>query len=123
MEEIKTIRLGDLEGIEILKKEIFVYMKPSGNSMTPIIKSKDKIKIGNRDWVKETFGRTDYRVGTPVYCKVKGKYYVHLIKAEKIENGKKYYQIGNNKGKINGWTSEDNIFGEVVSVNGNLLTI
>lgn len=120
-QERKTIVLGDLKGVEVLREDIFAYMKPSGNSMTPIIHSKDKILIENRDWVREAYGRYDYRVGDAVYCKVKGRYYVHLIKAIKKDGDSLFYQIGNNKGRINGWTNESNVFGVVIEVNGKLI--
>ena len=50
--------------------------------------------------------------GDIVFCKVKGKFYVHLIKA--VEGDR--YQIGNNRGGINGWISKEAIFGKVTQV-------
>lgn len=41
--------------------------------------------------------------GMIVLCKVSGRQFLHLIKAE--QGGR--YQIGNNKGNINGWTGSD----------------
>lgn len=119
-DEIKkppTIRIGDLEGINILLSEGKVLMKPRGNSMVPIIHSGDEIEIS----LPEGGLNSPYNKGDAVYCKVKGNYYVHLIKAVKYENDKYMYQIGNNKGGINGWTSQDKIYGKVLSVNGQSL--
>jgi hypothetical protein len=52
------------------------------------------------------------QVGDIVLCKVNGRQYLHLIKA--IQGGR--FQIGNNRGKINGWTSAGGIYGKCVRV-------
>ena len=39
-------------------------------------------------------------LGDIVFCKVKGRYYTHLVRAK----GDRGVLIGNNHGKINGWT-------------------
>lgn len=108
------IRLGDLNGIDTLLTEGSVRMKPRGNSMKPIINSGDEIEIS----VPKNNLEYPYKEGDAVYCKVKGNYYIHLIKAIKFENNKNMFQIGNNRGGINGWTSQDKIYGLVTSVNG-----
>ena len=51
-------------------------------------------------------------VGTIVLCKVNGVQYLHLVKAASGDR----YQIGNNRGRINGWTSRRNIFGVVTKI-------
>lgn len=51
-------------------------------------------------------------VGDIVLCVVRGTQYLHFIKA--IESGQ--YQIGNNRGGINGWISANSIFGRVALV-------
>jgi hypothetical protein len=43
---------------------------------------------------------------------VKGNEYLHLIKA--VQD--KRYQIGNNRGKINGWIGQNSIFGKLVKI-------
>ena len=52
------------------------------------------------------------RVGDIVLCKVNGREYLHLIKAIQRQR----YQIGNNRGRINGWVSAGAIFGRCVRV-------
>jgi hypothetical protein len=52
------------------------------------------------------------KVGDIVLCKVNGREYLHLIKAVQGER----YQIGNNRGRINGWISRGGIFGKCVRV-------
>lgn len=79
--------------------------KEHGNSMIPIIKSGQPVKL------EPVIGRT-LKVGDIVFCKVRGNYYTHLIKAIRG----KQYQIGNNHGGINGWISKNSIFGIVTKV-------
>lgn len=52
------------------------------------------------------------KVGDVVLCKVNGREYLHLIKA--IQGPR--FQIGNNRGRINGWISAGAIFGRCVAV-------
>ncbi len=77
-----------------------IQFKPRGNSM------KGKINSGNLVTVKPISDQK-LKKGDIVLCKVKGHEYLHLIKAIKG----KQYQIGNNRGRINGWISIKAIFG------------
>jgi hypothetical protein len=52
------------------------------------------------------------QVGDIVLCKVNGNEYLHLIKA--IQGPR--FQIGNNRGRINGWVGHSAIYGKCVSV-------
>ena len=52
-------------------------------------------------------------VGHIVFCKVRGNYYDHLVKAK---NEKRGYLIANNHGHVNGWTHQ--IFGIVRGIKG-----
>ena len=54
----------------------------------------------------------DLKVDDIVLCKVKGHEYLHLIKAIR---GKRF-QIGNNRGLINGWIGAASISGRCVHV-------
>ena len=51
-------------------------------------------------------------VGEIVLYKVNGKQYLHLVKA--IQG--KRFQIGNNRGRINGWVGEKSIFGKCTRI-------
>ena len=55
---------------------------------------------------------TTLRIGDIVLCKVNGAEYLHLIKA--IQGPR--FQIGNNRGRINGWITANAIFGKCVRV-------
>jgi hypothetical protein len=52
------------------------------------------------------------QVGDIVLCKVHGNEYLHLIKA--IQEGR--YQIGNNRGLINGWIGPNGIYGKCIRI-------
>ncbi|HEX4096371.1 MAG TPA: hypothetical protein VHX64_06555 [Caulobacteraceae bacterium] len=47
-----------------------------------------------------------------VLCKVKGSEYLHIVKA--IRGAQ--FQVGNNRGHINGWIAAGTIFGQCVKV-------
>lgn len=79
-----------------------VRFRPRGNSMTPIIESGQLVTVSP--------DKSTVAVGDVVFCKVSGNFYVHLVKAIDGER----FQIGNNRGRINGWTKQ--VFGKVVAV-------
>ena len=85
---------------KLLKGETIISKEP-GNSMLPLIKSKQPVKIKPITW-------QECEIGDIVYCKVKGNLYTHLVKS-KSDKG---LLIGNNKGRINGWTR--NVYGKVI---------
>ena len=57
-------------------------------------------------------GTTALAAGDIVLCQVRGAEYLQLVKAIRGER----YQIGNNRGRINGWIGRNSIFGRLVSV-------
>jgi hypothetical protein len=89
---------------KLLKGET-VQFRPRGNSMAPLIESGQLVTL-----VMATKGTV--KVGSIVLCRVKGSQYLHLVKAIDGER----YQIGNNRGGINGWTPGGNIYGRVTKV-------
>jgi hypothetical protein len=91
--------------IEKLRSGDAVSFRPRGNSMT------GKIESGQLCTV-EPVEPASLRVGDIVLCKVKGREYLHLIKA--IQGRR--FQIGNNRGRINGWVSANSIFGRCTRV-------
>jgi len=100
--------------IEILKMKNYkleklqngekIITSEKGNSMVPLIYSGQKHKIIPINW-------EDCSVGDIVYCKVRGSFYTHLVKAKNNEKG---LLIGNNKGRTNGWTKK--VYGRVVEI-------
>jgi hypothetical protein len=51
-------------------------------------------------------------IGDIVLCKVRGAEYLHIVKAISGER----FQIGNNRGGINGWIGSNGIYGKCIRV-------
>ena len=90
--------------LEALQRGESVTTSEKGNSMVPRIHSGQKHIV-----VPATVKSVE--IGDIVYCKVKGNFYTHLVKAKDDQKG---CLIGNNKGGINGWTK--NVYGKVTRV-------
>lgn len=92
-----------------LQKGAEVTIKPRGNSMRGIISSGDTVTLKPCDPYK-------LLPGDVVLVKVRGKIYLHLVKALKGSGKGLKLQIGNNKGYINGWTNASSVYGLVSSI-------
>lgn len=88
---------------KLLDGETIISKEP-GNSMVPLIKHRQPVKIAPITWDK-------CEVNDMVYCKVHGKVYTHLVKAKDDLKG---LLIGNNHGHNNGWTKT--VYGKVIEV-------
>jgi len=82
-----------------------VQFRPRGNSMS------GKIESGQLCTVSPVDPNT-LTVGDIVLCKVNGNQFLHLIRAVQKDR----FQIGNNRGHINGWIGSNGIFGKLVKV-------
>jgi hypothetical protein len=91
--------------IEGLRAGQTVQFRPRGNSMV------GRIKSGQLCMVAPVRPET-LQVDDIVLCKVNGREYLHLVKA--ISGAR--FQIGNNRGLINGWVGANAIFGILVRV-------
>ncbi len=89
-----------------LKDGETVRFRPRGHSM------KGKIESGQLCTVEPIIDHSTLEKGNIVLCKVNGSEYLHLIKA--IQGPR--FQIGNNRGRINGWIGASSIFGKCVSI-------
>ncbi len=83
-----------------------VSFRPRGHSM------KGKIESGQLCTVAPIGDFELLEKDDIVLCKVNGNEYLHLIKA--IQG--KRFQIGNNRGRINGWITANQIFGKCVKI-------
>ncbi len=90
--------------IERLKNGETIISKEPGNSMLPILKSKQPVRLAPISW-------EDCEVGDIVFCKVRGNVFTHLVKGKNTKRG---LLIGNNHGRINGWTK--NVYGKVIEI-------
>ncbi|MBU0660897.1 S24 family peptidase [Patescibacteria group bacterium] len=91
--------------IQKLKLDETVSFRPRGNSMRGKIESGQLVTV-------EPLKNTTLEKGDIVLCKVKGREYIHLIKAIKGER----YLIGNNRGGLNGWIGCNSIFGKCIKI-------
>ena len=84
-----------------------VECRPTGDSMTPIIKSRQLVTISPVD-------AATLRKGDVVLAKVGGRYLLHKVSALRGDR----VQIANNHGYVNGWTSRAQVYGIVPAVDG-----
>lgn len=91
--------------IEVLSKGENVIITPHGNSMSPRIESGDTVELSPR--IDREIREKDI-----VLAKVNGKVYLHLVAAIRGEQ----YQIANNSGYVNGWTTREKIYGFAVRI-------
>jgi hypothetical protein len=94
-----------IQYIAKLKNGETVSFRPRGNSMS------GKIDSGQLCTV-EPVAPEAINVGDIVLCKVNGREYLHLVKAMQGQR----FQIGNNRGRINGWITANSIFGKCVKI-------
>jgi hypothetical protein len=86
-----------------------VEFRPAGSSMVPLIRSRDLVKVVPVDPEK-------LEVGDIVLARVAGTVYLHLVSA--LDPARRRAQISNNRGRVNGWTGFDRVFGICVAVEG-----
>jgi hypothetical protein len=86
-----------------------VTFRPSGSSMVPLIRSRQEVVVAPVDPSKLT-------IGDIVLARVAGTVYLHLVSA--VDAVRKRVQISNNRGRVNGWTGHDRVFGICVAVGG-----
>jgi phage repressor protein C with HTH and peptisase S24 domain len=91
--------------ISQLQRGETVAIRPRGNSMAGRIESGQLCTV-------VPVNPDELDVGDIVLCKVNGREYLHLIKA--IQGDR--FQIGNNRGRINGWVNRKSIFGHCIKV-------
>ena len=98
-------RNSEMENMKVKKLQSgeTIISREAGNSMTPILKSRQPVRIEPADI-------DDIQIGDIVYCKVKGNYYTHKVYGK----GEKGVLIGNNHKHMNGWTK--NIYGKVIEI-------
>jgi SOS-response transcriptional repressor LexA len=95
------------EYISKLVAGTMVRFRPRGNSMTGKVNNGDLVTVVPVD------AATELTTGDIVLCRVSGREYLHLIKAVGADGR---FQIGNNRGGINGWTSRSSVFGRCIKI-------
>lgn len=93
--------------IEKLQAGAAVQFRPRGHSMTGRVNDGQLVTVGPVEI-------SALEVGDVVLCKVHGKQYLHLVKALRGPKWSRTVQIGNNKGYVNGWTTQ--VYGRLMKV-------
>ncbi|MFF2629483.1 S26 family signal peptidase [Kitasatospora griseola] len=102
--------MGALDGVAArVAGGATVEFRPSGSSMVPLIRSRQPVIVAPVDPALLT-------VGDIVLARVAGTVYLHLVSA--LDPARRRVQISNNRGRVNGWTSHDRVFGICVCVDG-----
>ncbi|QES58218.1 S26 family signal peptidase [Streptomyces venezuelae] len=86
-----------------------VEFRPTGSSMVPLVRSRQQVTVAPADPSK-------LAVGDIVLARVAGTVYLHLVSA--VDPARKRVQISNNRGRVNGWTGHDRVFGICLAVDG-----
>ncbi|WP_344329595.1 S26 family signal peptidase [Kitasatospora putterlickiae] len=86
-----------------------VEFRPGGSSMVPLIRSRQSVVVAPVDPSK-------LEVGDIVLARVSGTVYLHLVSA--VDPARRRVRISNNRGRVNGWTGHDRVFGICLTVDG-----
>jgi phage repressor protein C with HTH and peptisase S24 domain len=92
--------------IELLENGESVDVRPRGHSMEPRIKDGALVRLAPNTHPHEL------EKGDVVLVKVNGRVYLHQV----TPTDKKRVQIGNNRGRINGWVPRERPYGKAVSI-------
>ncbi|WP_037609111.1 hypothetical protein [Streptacidiphilus rugosus] len=102
--------MGALDGVAArVAGGAVVEFRPSGSSMVPLIRSRQLVVVAPVDPSK-------LELGDIVLARVAGSVYLHLVSS--LDPTRRRVQISNNRGRVNGWTSHDRVFGICVAVDG-----
>lgn len=94
------------QAVEDLAQGRTANVTPHGDSMTGRVASGQTVAL-----LPFSYAYPQIEVNDVVLVKVKGRVYLHLVKAIRERNGRTEYQIGNNRGGINGWVGLRAIYG------------
>lgn len=94
--------------IEALQRGETVSFRPRGNSMSP------HVEDGQLVTVEPYSSFLAINRGDVVLCRVHGHQYLHLVKA--IDPVDRRVLIANARGRENGWTGADRVYGRMVEV-------
>lgn len=82
-----------------------VTFKPAGTSMQPLIQSGEQVTVHRLT----DPGRVELKPGDVVLARVAGSVYLHKVTA--VDHDRRRVQIGNNRGRVNGWTGYAKVYG------------
>lgn len=102
------------EHIKRLAKGETVTFRPRGRSMEPLVMDNQEVTV------EPVLDAARVSVGDVVLCRVGPSSYLHLVKGRAYNRvrgsdvDELVFQIGNNRGGVNGWISGANVFGKMV---------
>jgi hypothetical protein len=85
-------------------------LRPRGHSMAPKVRDRAYVEL------EPVVAETELNVGDVVLCRVRGRYFLHLITALDSQGR---VQIGNARGHINGWIGRAAVFGRATAIDNN----
>ncbi|MFK0220447.1 GNAT family N-acetyltransferase [Streptomyces vinaceus] len=86
-----------------------VEFRPAGDSMAPLIHSRQRVRVAPVDAAL-------VEPGDIALARVSGTVYLHRVSA--VDTARRRVQIANNRGRVNGWTGRDRVFGICLDVDG-----
>ncbi|MFZ3495539.1 S26 family signal peptidase [Streptomyces sp. 5.8] len=84
-----------------------VEFRPTGTSMVPLVHSRQHVRVAPAEPAL-------LEPGDIVLARVSGTVYLHLVTA--VDTPRRRVQISNNRGRVNGWTGHDRVFGICLTV-------
>lgn len=96
---------SETAAFEPLRAGETVAVRGHGNSMVPLIKNGETVRLA------PLAADAELHKGDVVLAKVHGHVYLHRVKG--IKPGQ--VLIGNNHGGLNGWTARDQVVGKLVA--------
>ncbi len=87
-----------------LRTQAEVEFRPRGNSMEPLVKDNQLVRV------RRLAEEDEIKQGDIVLCTVQGRQYLHLVKAVQADR----VLIGNNRGGLNGWTPRKHVYARLV---------
>lgn len=95
--------------LETLAAGRTVTIRPAGNSMLPLIRSRQEVTVAPAHPER-------LEVGDVVLARVGGRVYLHRVSAVDHDRGR--VQISNNRGRVNGWSAHHQVYGILVAIAG-----
>lgn len=86
-----------------------VEFRPTGHSMTPLVRGRQLVRVAPVDPAL-------VEPGDIVLARVSGTVYLHLVSA--VDRPRRRVLIGNNRGRLNGWTGHERVYGICLAVDG-----
>ncbi|MCX5409106.1 S26 family signal peptidase [Streptomyces sp. NBC_00335] len=84
-----------------------VEFRPTGTSMVPLVRSRQRVRVAPAQPAL-------LEPGDIVLARVSGTVYLHLVTA--VDTARRRVQTSNNRGRVNGWTGHDRVFGICLAV-------